>query len=91
MGKPSFRELGEQTQQESMTLLKNEKTLPLTKNTLKVYIENIDSTTVANYATVVKTAKEADFAIIRLNTPWYPVETKNRHSRGQDIDLWFPL
>jgi beta-glucosidase len=82
VGKPSFRELGEQTQQESMTLLKNDKALPLSKNSLKVYIENIDSSTVANYANVVKTAKEADFAIIRLNTPWYPVETKNPIALG---------
>lgn len=49
---------------------------------MKVYIENIDSATVANYATVVKTAIEADFAIIRLNTPWYPVETKNPFALG---------
>jgi len=42
-----------------------------------VYIENIDSATVAQYATVVSSPKEADFAIIRINTPWYPVETKN--------------
>lgn len=82
VGKPSFIELGEQTQQESMTLLKNDKALPLSKNSLKVYIENIDRATVANYATVVKTAKEADFAIIRLNTPWYPVETKNPFALG---------
>ncbi len=70
--------LGERTQKESMTLLKNnENTLPLTKNKHKIYVENIDSATVAAYAQVVSTPEEADFAIIRINTPWYPVETKN--------------
>ncbi|MCB0705753.1 MAG: glycoside hydrolase family 3 C-terminal domain-containing protein [Saprospiraceae bacterium] len=76
LGKKEFRELGERTQQEAMTLLKNEEALPLALNTLKVYIENMDSAVVANYATVVSSPKEADFAIIRLNTPWYPAETK---------------
>ncbi len=70
--------LGEKTQKISMTLLKNEKsTLPLAQKKLKVYIENIDSATVANYAEVVATPEAADFAIIRINTPWYPVATKN--------------
>ena len=66
-----------------MTLLKNTNaTLPLAKNTHKVYIENIDSTAVAQFAEVVPSPDEADFAIIRLNTPWYPVETKNFFAAG---------
>jgi beta-glucosidase len=78
IGTEASKALGEKTQKISMTLLKNDKsTLPLAKNKLKVYIENIDSTTVANYAEVVSTPEAADFAIIRINTPWYPVETKN--------------
>ncbi|WP_340201749.1 glycoside hydrolase family 3 protein [Ascidiimonas sp. W6] len=77
LNKKSSRELGEKTQRESMTLLKNkENTLPLPKNKHKVYIENIDSLMVSNYATVVAKPEEADLAIIRLNTPWYPAETK---------------
>jgi beta-glucosidase len=31
----------------------------------------------AQYGTVVDDPTKADFAIIRLNTPWYPVDTKN--------------
>ncbi|MFK8009522.1 MAG: glycoside hydrolase family 3 protein [Saprospiraceae bacterium] len=78
IGTNASRALGEKTQQISMTLLKNEKaTLPLASNKLKVYIENIDSATVANYATVVATPEAADFAIIRISTPWVPVKTKN--------------
>lgn len=69
------RALGERTQRESMTLLKNDATLPLAQNSLKVYIENIDSAIVSKYATVVSKATEADFAIIRLSTPWSPANT----------------
>ena len=76
------RALGEKTQKESMTLLKNkEKALPLAQNQLKVYIENMDSATVAQYAQLVSTPEEADYAIIRINTPWYPVDTPNPFAR----------
>ena len=78
IGKESSRKLGEKTQQISMTLLKNENSvLPITKKTTKIYVENIDSSIVANYAEVVTSPEDADLAIIRLNTPWYPVKTKN--------------
>jgi beta-glucosidase len=59
-----------------MTLLKNDNsTLQLAQKKFKVYIENIDITTVAKYAEVVSKPEAADFAIIRVNTPWYPAET----------------
>ena len=78
LGNAASKALGEKSQKLSMTLLKNDKaTLPLAKNKYKVYIENIDSATVAQYAKVVSSPDQADFAIIRINTPWYPVETKN--------------
>ncbi len=77
------RRLGEQSQQKAMTLLKNEaNTLPLERDNLKIYVENVDSATVANYAQVVQTPQEADLAIIRIRTPWYPVETNNPFARG---------
>lgn len=83
VGKPEWQALGAKTQQEAMTLLKNdENILPLAKNTLKVYIENMDSATVAEYAEVVATPEAADFAIIRVNTPWYPADTKNPFALG---------
>ncbi|MFT4736367.1 MAG: beta-glucosidase [Paraglaciecola sp.] len=83
LSRPASKALGEKMQKESMTLLKNSgNALPLSKNQLKVYIENIDSATVANYATIVDTPEEADLAIMRLNTPWYPVDTKNFFARG---------
>lgn len=78
IGSKSSRALGEKTQQISMTLLKNDNaTLPLAKKRHKVFIQNLDSLTVSKYAEVVTSPEAADFAIIRLNTPWYPVETKN--------------
>ena len=83
VGKDAFQELGDATQQMAMTLLKNEdEVLPLKANSMNVYIEGMDSTVVAGYANVVKTPEEADMAILRLNTPWYPVETKNFFARG---------
>lgn len=83
VGKPEWQALGAKTQQEAMTLLKNaDNTLPLAKNTLKVYIENMDSATVSQYAEVVATPEAADIAIIRINTPWYPADTKNPFALG---------
>ncbi len=73
-----FLEIGNASQQHAMTLLKNEgQVLPLRPNTQKVYVEGMDSTVVAQYAQVVTTPEEADIAIIRLNAPWYPAETRN--------------
>jgi beta-glucosidase len=34
------------------------------------------------YATVVEKPELADFAILRLNTPWYPVETQNPFAKS---------
>ncbi len=83
IGAKESKALGERTQKISMTLLKNDNsTLPLAQKKFKVYIENIDSTTVANYAEIVATPEAADFAIIRLNTPWYPAETKIPFAKG---------
>ena len=63
-----------------MTLLKNgslpgqkNKILPLKINSLKIYVKNIDSSYGAKYGTVVSKPSEANIAIIRLSTPWYPV------------------
>ncbi len=83
VGKKEFRALGERSQKESMTLLKNyNNALPLTPKKYKVYVEKMDSTVVAEYAIVVKDPTKADFAIIRINTPWYPIDTKNSFARG---------
>jgi len=81
-GKQEPVSAGLASQQRAMTLLKNEAgTLPLEAGT-KVYVKNIDPDVVAGYADVVETPEQADFAIIRLDTPWVPVETKNTFARG---------
>ena len=75
VGKPQFAKAGEESQRRAMTLLKNEnKTLPL-KQGLKIYVKNIDAKMAAQYGTVVNNPKEADIAILRLNTPFYPVKS----------------
>jgi beta-glucosidase len=76
VGKPAFKAAGDASQRRALTLLKNDnKVLPLRQGPLKIYVKNIDSTVAAKYGTVVNTPKDADMAILRLNTPWYPVKT----------------
>ena len=83
VGKPEFVEAGKDAQRRAITLLKNESgMLPLQMGKPKIYIENLDSTVAAQYGTVVESPKEADLAILRLNTPWYPVETDNSFARS---------
>jgi beta-glucosidase len=83
VGLEEHRIWGEQIQQKSMTLLKNKDNfLPLEKNKFKIYVENMDTVIVAEYASIVKNPQEADLAILRLNTPWYPAETNNPIARG---------
>ncbi len=74
VGKPEFVKAGEESQRRAITLLKNDnKILPLQQNKLKIYIQNIDLKVAAQYGTVVDNPKDADIAIIRLTTPFYPV------------------
>jgi beta-glucosidase len=81
-GKPESVVAGLASQQRAMTLLRNEtSTLPLKVGT-KIYIKNIDPSVAAGYADVVETPKQADFAILRLDTPWVPVETNNTFAQG---------
>jgi beta-glucosidase len=66
----------------AMTLLKNSdtgngKVLPLRDGRLKIYLEGIEDDAIRPYATVSDKPESADIAIIRIETPWYPVETRN--------------
>ena len=75
-------QLGLSSQQRAMTLLKNEdRILPLQRQP-KIFIKNIDPAVAGQYAQVVASPEEADLAILRLETPWVPVETKNTIARG---------
>lgn len=76
LGNPAFVQAAEVSQRRAMTLLKNDNNaLPVQQGKLKIYIKNIDAKVAAQYATVVTDPKDADIAILRLNTPYYPVET----------------
>jgi beta-glucosidase len=76
VGKSDFAAAGLLAQKKSVVLLKNDSTdkanlvLPLQKNVLKIYAENIDTIVLKKYATVVRNIKEADVAIVRLKTPF---------------------
>lgn len=82
VGKPEWKKAGEDAQRRAITLLKNDsKVLPLAVGKLKIYVRNVDPKVAALYGTVVSKPGEADIAILRLNTPWVPVETKNFMAR----------
>ena len=73
---------GRSSQQRAMTLLKNEdQVLPL-RDQPKVFVKNIDPAIASRYAQVVATPEEADIAILRLETPWVPINTKNPFARS---------
>ena len=83
VGRTESKQLGHQAQMHAMTLLKNSAAvLPLDKSKLRVYIRDIDEAVVSSYVSIAATPQDADFAIIRLKTPWYPVETDNPFARG---------
>ena len=74
VGSPEFMAAGQAAQRRSITLLKNDNhTLPLATGKLKIYIKNIDPKIAAEYGTIVSDPKQADIAIIRLQTPNYPI------------------
>ena len=76
IGNPEYRKAGEASQRRAMTLLKNDnKVLPLTPGKMNIYIRNIDPKVASAYGTVVDDPKKADIAILRLKTPFYPVES----------------
>ncbi len=76
VGKAEFVKAGAAAQRQAMILLKNDnKTLPLQISKLKIYVENINVKEAAKYGTIVTNPKEANIAIVRLKTPWYPVQT----------------
>src|SRR5206468_3173801 len=91
VGKREFVKAGEESQRRAMTLLKNDsKTLPLQQGKLKVYVRNVDPKIASQYGTVVDKPENADIAILRLNTPFYPVEspiTMARMFHHGDLDF----
>jgi len=91
IGSSKFVNAGEESQRRAITLLKNEnKTLPLQQSKLNIYVKNIDPKIASQYGNVVQDPKNADIAILRLNTPYYPVEspiTMARMFHHGDLDF----
>ena len=83
VGNAEARQLGHESQRRAMTLLKNKNaTLPIEKNTLKIYAEGMDASAIAPYAEIAESPQDADVAILRIDTPWYPVESDNPFAQG---------
>ncbi len=87
VGRAAARQLGHESQMRAMTLLKNSvvdslPVLPLQKGAIRVYVEGLDAAAVSPHATVADSPEDADVAILRISTPWYPVETDNPFARG---------
>ncbi len=81
-GNPASISAGIDSQSRAMTLLKNEGNLLPLQGRPKVYVRNMDPTAAARYAEVVPAPDQADFAILRLETPWVPVESGNFLAQG---------
>jgi beta-glucosidase len=76
-GKPEHVAAGLAAQKRAMTLLKNEQQVLPLQGRPKIFVKNMDASVASQYGGVVASPEEADFGILRLNAPWYPVETKN--------------
>jgi beta-glucosidase len=82
LGDPMSAAAGLASQERAMTLLKNEgQVLPL-GGQAKIFVKNINSAVAASYAEVVTDPQLADYAILRLDTPWVPIENGNPFARG---------
>lgn len=94
LGSPLAVAAGMDSQRRAMTLLKNEgQILPLPGRP-RIFVSNLDAQTAARFGEVVEDPVSADFAILRLDTPWIPVDTPNTFARGfhhGDLDFKEPL
>jgi len=90
LGRPEAVAAGEASQRQAMTLLKNEGHILPLGGQPKIFVKNLAEETAASYGQVVSAPEAADFAILRLETPWVPVETANPFaSRFHHGDLDF--
>ncbi|MEJ2210183.1 MAG: glycoside hydrolase family 3 N-terminal domain-containing protein [Anaerolineae bacterium] len=82
LGRPAAHAAAAASQRRAMTLLKNAgPTLPLSGRP-RLFVKNLDASVAAGYGDVVASPEEADFAILRLQTPWVPVDTDNPFARS---------
>lgn len=69
------------SQSTAMTLLKNEESLLPLGGGEKIFVKNLDPELASQFASVVEKPESADLAILRLSTPWYPVDSDNPMAR----------
>lgn len=82
IGNPVSAAAGLASQQRAMTLLKNDgPVLPL-QGRPKIFVQNVDVDLAAGYAEVVPAPEQADFAILRLDTPWVPIGEEGSFAYG---------
>lgn len=82
IGNPESIAAGLTAQSRAMTLLKNDaQVLPLQAG-VKVFVKNIDSEIASQYTQVVESPEEADLILLRLSTPWIPVDTDIPFAQG---------
>ena len=81
-GQPGSIAAGAASQKRAMTLLKNTNNLLPLQGRPKIFVKNMQPATASQYGEVVAAPQEADFAILRLETPWVPVKTDNPFAQG---------
>lgn len=74
VGNAEFRAAGLAAQRRAVVPLHNDRGLLPVQGRQKVYVEGMDAGVVADYADVVADPAQADVAIVRLSTPFYPRE-----------------
>lgn len=82
VGNTASAAAGLASQERAMTLLKNDQQVLPLKGTPKIHVTNISPKVAARYGTMVEDPKQADFAIMRLDTPWVPLDSKNPFQQG---------
>jgi beta-glucosidase len=74
-GRPEVVAAGEASQKRSITLLKNEGAILPLRGRPRLYVENLSPAAASAYAEVVSSPQKAELAILRLETPWVPVDS----------------
>jgi len=69
------------SQKRAMTLLKNDGAVLPLHGRPRVYVKNLKPEVAAQYAEIAASPEQADLAILRLETPWYPIGGENSFAR----------
>jgi beta-glucosidase len=82
LGHADFQAAADASQRRAMTLLKNKGNILPLSGQPRLFVQNMDPAVAAQYGTVVTTPEAAELAILRLETPWYPIDTPNTFAQG---------